>query len=51
MEYQEDIEGEETREKVKVPAQRHRPSYEEEGIPGEPVEPKVWVKPRRWYIY
>jgi hypothetical protein len=53
MEYEEDVAGKEgIREKVLVPVQRHQPANEEEAaIPGEPVEPKIWTTPRRWYVY
>jgi hypothetical protein len=52
MEFEEDAVGKETREKVMVPVQRPKPTNEEEeAIPAELVEPKVWTTPRRWYIY
>ncbi len=52
MEYEEDKERKDTREKVMVPVPRHTPANkEEEGIPEEPAETKVWTPPRRWHIY
>ena len=52
MEYEEEMEGKETKEKVMVPAQRRESTNEEEeGKLEELVEPKVWTIPRRWHIY
>jgi hypothetical protein len=52
MEHEEDTEIRETREKVRVTAQRREFTYEEEEeISEELVEPKIWTMPRRWYVY
>ena len=52
MEYEEDMEWKEIKEKVMVPAQRRESNKEEEEETLEElVEPKVWTIPRRWHIH